>query len=138
MEGVGGLAGWQWIFIIEGLLTVLGGVTSIFFIYNGPDSVSWLTEEEKQYLKYKLAYDGNRAGRGLQEDGSKRKYIKDAFSDWQVYVSVVMFLGISVSTYGLVFGLPTIISTLVRVSQHLQFVHQLTFGRATPTELPSS
>jgi hypothetical protein len=116
MDGVGGLAGWQWIFIIEGLLTVLGGLASIFFIYNGPDSVSWLTEEEKQYLKYKLAYDGNRAGRGLEEDGSKRTYIKDAFSDWQVYVSVVMFLGISVSTYGLVFGLPTIISTLVMVS----------------------
>ncbi|CAG9986789.1 unnamed protein product [Clonostachys byssicola] len=112
MDGIGGLAGWQWIFILEGLLTVLGGVASIFFIYNGPESVSWLTEEEKQYLRYKLAYDGNRAGRGLQEDGSKRTYIKDAFSDWQVYVSVIMFLGISVSTYGLVFGLPTIISTL--------------------------
>ncbi|PKS06119.1 hypothetical protein jhhlp_007435 [Lomentospora prolificans] len=112
MDGIGGVAGWQWIFILEGILTVLGGVAAIFTIYNGPDSVSWLTEEEKRYIKVKLAYDGNRAGMGMSEDGPKRKYIKDAFCDWQIYLSVVIYLGISVSTYGLVFGLPTIISTL--------------------------
>ena len=84
MEGVGGLGGWQWIFILEGLVSVVGGVVAIFTIYNGPDSVSWLTDEEKRYLKVKLAYDGNRSGKGMAEDGPKKKYIKDAFSDWQV------------------------------------------------------
>ena len=87
MDGIAGLAGWQWIFVLEGILTVLGGVASIFTIYNGPDSVSWLTDEEKLYIKYKLAYDGNRTGRGTQEDGPKRKYIKEAFCDWQVRFS---------------------------------------------------
>ncbi|KEZ46290.1 hypothetical protein SAPIO_CDS1211 [Scedosporium apiospermum] len=122
MDGIGGLSGWQWIFILEGLLTVLGGVAAIFTIYNGPDSVSWLTEEEKQYLKVKLAYDGNRAGMGTLEDGPKRKYTKDAFRDWQVYLSVVIYLGISVSTYGLVFGLPTIISTLGYTARRAQLM----------------
>jgi MFS family permease len=88
MDGVGGLAGWQWIFILEGILTVLGGVLSIFCIYNGPDSAPWLTEEEKRYLKVKLAYDGNRLG-DTGEDGPKKKYIKDAFSDLQVYIRYV-------------------------------------------------
>lgn len=137
MDGIGGLAGWQWIFILEGIITVVGGVAAVFTIYNGPDSVSWLTEEEKRYIKVKLAYDGNRAGMGTTEDGPKRKYTKDAFCDWQVsihvqnrslsrrlhhsqvYLSVVIYLGISVSTYGLVFGLPTIISTLVSLPQRL-------------------
>ncbi|TVY65202.1 putative transporter [Fusarium oxysporum f. sp. cubense] len=113
MDGIGGLAGWQWIFILEGILTVICGVMAYFTIYNGPDSVSWLTDEEKAYIKMKLAYDGNRSGMGASEEGSKKKYIKDAFCDWQVYLSVVIYLGISVSTYGLVFGLPTIVSTLV-------------------------
>jgi MFS family permease len=112
MDGVGGLAGWSWIFILEGLLTVVGGVAAYFMIYNGPDSVTWLTEEEKRYIKLKLAYDGNRAGMGTQEEGSKRKYTKDAFKEWQIYLSVVMYLGISVATYGLVFGLPTIVANL--------------------------
>ncbi|KAG7407268.1 putative transporter [Fusarium oxysporum f. sp. rapae] len=113
MDGIGGLAGWQWIFILEGMLTVICGAMAYFTIYNGPDSVSWLTDEEKAYIKVKLAYDGNRSGMGASEEGSKKKYIKDAFCDWQVYLSVVIYLGISVSTYGLVFGLPTIVSTLV-------------------------
>ncbi|KAL9563118.1 hypothetical protein ACKAV7_012860 [Fusarium commune] len=112
MDGIGGLAGWQWIFILEGMLTVICGAMAYFTIYNGPDSVSWLTDEEKAYIKVKLAYDGNRSGMGASEEGSKKKYIKDAFCDWQVYLSVVIYLGISVSTYGLVFGLPTIVSTL--------------------------
>ena len=84
MDGIAGLAGWQWIFILEGLITVLGGFAAYFTIYNGPDAVSWLTEDEKRYIKLKLAYDGNRAGMGTTEDGSKRKYTKDAFQDWQV------------------------------------------------------
>ncbi|KAG9256004.1 major facilitator superfamily domain-containing protein [Emericellopsis atlantica] len=112
MDGIGGLAGWQWIFILEGILTALCGSMAYFTIYNGPDSVSWLTDEEKAYIKVKLAYDGNRSGMGASEEGSKKKYIKDAFCDWQVYLSVVIYLGISVSTYGIVFGLPTIVSTL--------------------------
>ncbi|KAL2111023.1 hypothetical protein VUR80DRAFT_380 [Thermomyces stellatus] len=122
MDGVGGLGGWQWIFILEGLVTVVGGVAAVFTIYNGPDSVSWLTDEEKRYLKVKLAFDGNRAGMGTVEDGSKRKYIKDAFFDWQVYLSVIAYLGISVSTYGLVFGLPTIISTLGYTEREAQLM----------------
>lgn len=89
MDGIGGLAGWQWIFILEGIITVLGGVAAIFTIYNGPDSVSWLTEEEKRYLKVKLAYDGNRSGMGTTEDGPKRKYIKDAFTDWKVSIWIM-------------------------------------------------
>ncbi|KXX76424.1 High-affinity nicotinic acid transporter [Madurella mycetomatis] len=122
MDGIGGLGGWQWIFILEGLVTVVGGVVAIFTIYNGPDSVSWLTDEEKRYLKAKLAYDGNRSGMGAVEGGSKRKYIKDAFLDWQVYLSVIIYLGISVSTYGLVFGLPTIISTLGYTEREAQLM----------------
>lgn len=98
MDGVGGLGGWQWIFILEGLVTVVGGVVAIFTIYNGPDSVSWLTDEEKRYLKVKLAYDGNRSGMGAVDGGSKWKYIKDAFFDWQVSIYASPVLSFKVPT----------------------------------------
>ena len=84
MDGIGGLAGWQWIFILEGLVTVVAGAVAVLFIHNGPDSVPWLTEEEKRYVKLSLAYDGNHLGMGTSEDGSKRKYIKEAFLSPQV------------------------------------------------------
>lgn len=113
MEGVGSLAGWQWIFIIEGLMTVLGGAIGYFFLWNTPDDAPWLTQEERDFIYARLAYDGNNFGNALQEDGSKKAYIKSAFLDWQVYLNWIIYLGISVSTYGLVFGLPTIINGLV-------------------------
>ena len=75
--------------ILEGLLTVVCGFLAYFTIYNGPDSVSWLTEEEKAYIRVKLAYDGNRAGMGASEEGSKRKSIIKAFSDWQVSAALL-------------------------------------------------
>lgn len=79
MEGIGKLAGWQWIFILEGIVTVVVGAFAYFFIHNGPEEVKWLTEREREYVKYLLAYDGNMSGMGRSEDGSKRKYIKEAF-----------------------------------------------------------
>lgn len=84
MNGVGGLAGWNWIFIIEGLMTVVGGAAGYFFIWNTPDDAPWLTAEERQYINARLAYDGNKGGRALQEEGSKKAYAKAAFTDWQV------------------------------------------------------
>jgi hypothetical protein len=84
MEGIGNLGGWQWIFILEGLVTTVAGVVAYFFIHNGPDSVAWLTDEEKTYIRLILAYDGNRSGQGMAEDGSKLRYIKEAFKCWQV------------------------------------------------------
>lgn len=90
MNGVGGLAGWQWIFILEGILTVVAGVIAYFMIHNGPESVSWLTEEEKTYLRVRLMYDGNRTGMGANEEGSKRRPIKNAFCDWQVSYYLAM------------------------------------------------
>lgn len=131
MDGVGGLAGWKWVFIIEGLLTVLGGVIAYFVIWNTPNDASWLTEEEKRFIIARLAYDGNSTGLAQQEEGSRKTYIKSALTDWQVrgnrvaglelnisnakqvYLNWIFYLGISVSTYGIVFGLPTIITGLV-------------------------
>ncbi|CVL13727.1 hypothetical protein FPRO06_07716 [Fusarium proliferatum] len=112
MDGVGGLAGWKWVFIIEGLLTVLGGVIAYFVIWNTPNDASWLTEEEKRFIIARLAYDGNSTGLAQQEEGSRKTYIKSALTDWQVYLNWIFYLGISVSTYGIVFGLPTIITGL--------------------------
>lgn len=84
MEGVGGLAGWQWIFILEGLLTIIAGLASWFFIHDSPDSAKWLDQEEKDFIKAMLAFDGNTEGNALQEGRKKSSYVKEAFLDWQV------------------------------------------------------
>ncbi|KFX97820.1 hypothetical protein V490_02611 [Pseudogymnoascus sp. VKM F-3557] len=122
MDGVGGYAGWQWIFILEGLATVVAGMAAWFFIHDSPNGAKWLDQEEKDFINSQLAYDGNSAGNALQEGKKKSFYIKEAFSDWQIYLSAMIFIGISTSTYGIVFGLPSIIKNLgytARIAQLL-------------------
>src|ERR1700760_77745 len=44
MDGVAGLAGWRWIFILEGIATVLVALLAFFFVYDFPETASFLTE----------------------------------------------------------------------------------------------
>src|SRR5207249_910291 len=55
MAGMGGLAGWQWLFVLEGLPASLLGVVVLFYLKNGPAEATWLTEDERIWLKDRLA-----------------------------------------------------------------------------------
>lgn len=46
MDGIGGLAGWRWIFILEGIVTVILSVITVFLLPADIQSASFLTEEE--------------------------------------------------------------------------------------------
>jgi MFS family permease len=84
MDGVGGYGGWQWIFILEGAATIVGGLVAWFFIHDSPNGVKWLDEDEAAFVTAQLAYDGNSTGNAMQEGQKKSVYIKEAFCDWQV------------------------------------------------------
>jgi len=55
MDGIGGLRGWHWLFILEGLPTVLLGFACLFFLTNKPDEASWLKPGEREWLTNALA-----------------------------------------------------------------------------------
>ena len=44
LDGVWGLAGWQWLFICEGVPTVLLGLVVMFYLTDGPEKAHWLAE----------------------------------------------------------------------------------------------
>ncbi|KAL2855820.1 major facilitator superfamily domain-containing protein, partial [Aspergillus pseudodeflectus] len=67
MDGVGNYAGWRWIFILEGILTVLVGVVAPFFMYDFPETAKFLTEEERQYVIHSLR--SQTAGHDLAREG---------------------------------------------------------------------
>ncbi|KAI1912113.1 hypothetical protein LOZ53_004503 [Ophidiomyces ophidiicola] len=114
MDGVGGYAGWRWIFILEGLLTVVVAVMSFWTIYDFPDTAPFFTERERAFVVHRLKYQGTKPGakRVAQADEFEWKYVWDAFKDWQVYVAIVMFWGIVCPLYGLSLFLPSIIRDL--------------------------
>ncbi|KAK8138301.1 MFS general substrate transporter [Apiospora sp. TS-2023a] len=68
MAGVGNLAAWRWLFILEGLATAVVGVTGYFVIPDYPGTTKWLSEEEKVVAQGRLATDaGNEDGTGEDE-----------------------------------------------------------------------
>jgi sugar phosphate permease len=68
MNGVGGLAGWQWIFILEGLLTVVVAICAFFILQDFPDTAGFLTVEEKAWVVHRLKYQGSKkSGRNVAE-----------------------------------------------------------------------
>ncbi|KAL4877360.1 major facilitator superfamily domain-containing protein [Aspergillus karnatakaensis] len=115
MDGVGNLEGWRWIFILEGLLTVIAAVASFWLIWDDPKTATFLTEYEKDALIASLHY--TTAGQtpqtqsGEQKD-SHWKQVKAALLDWQTYFHCLGYWGVATAVYALSLFLPTIIRGL--------------------------
>src|SRR5256885_1338480 len=54
LDGMMGLRGWQWLFILEGIPSVLLGIVTWFYLTDRPEKADWLTAEQKAWLKAKL------------------------------------------------------------------------------------
>lgn len=57
MDGIRGYSGWRWVFIIEGILTCVVAIGCFFVVPDFPEDAKWLTEEEREFLRDKLAKD---------------------------------------------------------------------------------
>ncbi|KAM5440034.1 hypothetical protein McanMca71_004966 [Microsporum canis] len=114
MDGVGGYQGWRWIFILEGLLTVCVAVGAYFFIEDFPETASFLTSREREFIIHRLKFQGSgTSGKKIpQTEDFKWKYIKEVFTDWQVYASLFVCVGIICPLYGTSLFLPSIIKDL--------------------------
>jgi MFS family permease len=99
MDGIGNLAGWRWIFILEGILTVIVAIIAYFVLYDFPETASFLTEEERAFVVYRLKYqdfkDEREEGaiRVAQDDSFQWKFVKAAFLDWQIWTNVWVYWG---------------------------------------------
>ncbi|KAI9805321.1 MAG: hypothetical protein M1833_005774 [Piccolia ochrophora] len=124
MDGVGDLAGWRWIFILEGIATVAVAIMAFFTIYDFPETAEFLTPEERAWVVHRLKYQGNESSgeKVAEEDEFKWKYVLDAFTDWQIYVALFMYWGIVCPLYGISLFLPTIINELGYTSSTAQLL----------------
>jgi len=95
MDGVGGLEGWRWIFILEGIVTVLVAVFAFWALYDFPETAGFLTEEERAFVVFRLKYQGQSQSRVAQTDEFKWTYVWDAFKDWQIWVNIFVYWGVS-------------------------------------------
>ncbi|EAU34201.1 conserved hypothetical protein [Aspergillus terreus NIH2624] len=88
MEGARGLRAWRWLFIIEGAITIVIAVVSIFVLPNFPRTTSWLSEEEKQLAAWRLEED---IGEDDWVDSEQQSFLhgcKLAFTDIKTWILV--------------------------------------------------
>lgn len=64
LQGTLGLAGWQWLFLVEGLPAALFSFVILATLPDGPEKANWLTTSEKSWLKHQLAADASTAHLG--------------------------------------------------------------------------
>ena len=68
LDGLGGLRGWQWLFLLEGLPTVALGLAMLWLLPDSPSSAPWLDHEERQWIDQELAAESARIGAGEREN----------------------------------------------------------------------
>jgi ACS family tartrate transporter-like MFS transporter len=100
-DGVYGLHGWQWLFLIEGLPSCLLAFAVLVFLPNGPVSAKFLDNEEKHYVLQQLS-----------QDAPPRGDLWKGLGDWRVWVLAVTDIGIIIALYGLGLWLPQIVKDM--------------------------
>jgi ACS family tartrate transporter-like MFS transporter len=98
-----GLAGWQWLFLVEGLPAVLFSVVMLWLLPDGPANAAWLTSEEKDWLQNQLKADSARAHLG-HEAG-----VLQALLSPKVWMIGAFFFCILMTTYAYNFSAPAIL-----------------------------
>jgi len=83
MEGIGGKPAWAWIFILEGLATVLAGAASFWIIQDFPDTAKFLSEAERTFVIRRLQGDDQFSAAGEQ---LKMKYIYKSLLDRKTWI----------------------------------------------------
>ena len=103
MDGVAGLAGWQWLFLIEGIPAVLMGIVVLICLPNGPKQARWLTDSEKAWLKARLDEEA------AQPEMRQRHRLADVFTSGRVWLLCLLYFLMNVGGYGYEMWLPSII-----------------------------
>jgi MFS transporter, ACS family, tartrate transporter len=103
MDGIGGLGGWQWLFLLEGIPAVLLGFVVLFALPNGPHDARWLSAREKQWIADRLT----RAASGPATP--ERHTLRDCFTNPVVWLLCLIYFLRNVGTYGYEMWLPSMV-----------------------------
>lgn len=110
LDGRSGLAGWQWLFLLEGLPAVLLGFVVLLILPNGPQDARWLSVAQKNWIQSRLV--GEAAPSGFTSQHGLLKI----FTDGRVWLLCLLYFLMNVGGYGYELWLPTIIKSFTTTS----------------------
>jgi MFS transporter, ACS family, tartrate transporter len=108
LDGLHGLAGWQWLFLLEGLPAVILGISVLFYLKDRPETTQWLTPAERGWLVGTLAAE--------RKACELRPNIRVALTDLTIWKLGFIFLLVAAGFYGYSFWAPLLIKSLTGLS----------------------
>jgi MFS transporter, ACS family, tartrate transporter len=109
-DGMAGLHGWQWMFIVEGVPTMLLGLFTLYYLTDRPANAAWLTPAQCAWL------EGELEAEAAEIERHGRHELMDAVSDSRVWLLAALFGCALVGIYGMLMWLPQIIKSLGKLS----------------------
>ncbi len=103
LDGVAGLRGWQWIFLVTGLPAVVLGFVTFWFLTDSPARAAWLSSEERSWLTAKLNTEREQLG------SAQHNKLSSGFANPQVWVFAFVYLTAVTGQYGLIYWLPRLV-----------------------------
>lgn len=105
-DQVPGVAGWQVMFFVEGMLAVLAGIAAFFFLINSPQQAKFLTQEEKTALSDVMALEDT-----VKEESGPRGVLA-SMKNGRVWYFTVIYFCLQIAVYGVTFYLPQQVAQL--------------------------
>ena len=106
-DGVSGWHGWQWLFVLEGIPTILVGIIVYMLLANKPGEATFLSAREKALVKQVM--DADQRGTALPHRHGK---LAAAFADPKTWVLAFVYFACAAAVYTLTFWMPTMVKTL--------------------------
>lgn len=107
MAGAGGKGGWAWIFILEGLATVLIGIVSFWMVHDFPDEATFLTDVDRARVISRLKLDKQSSA---EHEEFKMAYFWASVMDWKTWTGAAIYMGCDGALYAFSLFLPSIIA----------------------------
>jgi D-galactonate transporter len=98
--GTHGLAGWQWLFLLEAIPSLLLGAMTLFYLPNSIRAAAWLNDGEKQILERNIA---------VESHGKADHSLAQVFGNGRVWLMAAIYFCCMMGLYGISFYLPTLI-----------------------------
>jgi MFS transporter, ACS family, tartrate transporter len=124
LDGVLGLAGWQWLFLTETIPSLVLGFVTLMYLPDKPAEAPWLTPEEREWLAAKLAAE-NSAHRT-----ERRETVIKALTNSRVLALCLCYFGVEIALYGIILWVPQIFAQAGIAAANVGYAVAIPYGVA--------
>jgi sugar phosphate permease len=107
LNGVANLRGIQWMFLVEGLLAVVVGIWSYFYLTDRPKDANWLPPDERRALMETVAAEDMEKG-----SGHAPQKVLATLANWRIWYFALIYFFLQIAVYGVTFFLPTQVTAI--------------------------